>query len=259
MQELSLNEEKSIVLEILDEFHNFCNKNNLKYSLFYGSLLGAIRHNGFIPWDDDIDVVMPREDYDFFIKNYKNDRFGVFYSKTKNFFLPSAKMFDKQTLKIENVKVSKKFEIGLDIDIFPIDYISNIDEYEKIQKKKRIWMNLKILAFYPPKSNKNILFKLLVAVARPFGNLAVRKIDRIGQKYNKKQHNYCIANPMFGKEKLIFPIDMFSDLTLHKFENKEFLISSKYDEILKIRYGEYMKLPPKENQVTHHSFSCYKK
>jgi len=258
MREITVEESKKIGLEILLAFHNYCIEHNLKYTLFYGTMLGAIRHKGYIPWDDDIDVAMPREDYDYFINNFDTERYGVMTPyNNKYYFLPSAKVYDKRTRKIENIHISNKFAIGMDIDVFPLDYCSSESQYLKIQKKKKIWMKIKMLSFYPESDTKNWLKKIIVFFFRPFGNSAVKRIDKIGRIYNKDNHHYLIANPMFGDEKLLFNSHLFDNLEFVEFENLHLCISSLYDEVLTQRYGAYMIPPNIKERVTHHNYKAY--
>ena len=126
MKEISLNELRKIQIDILDKVHNFCIQNNITYFLSSGTLLGAIRHGGYIPWDDDIDLYMPRESYERFINIYKDDshdtRVITLYNN-KEYYYPFAKVEDTNSIVIENVP--EKFNIGINIDIFPIDGVPN--------------------------------------------------------------------------------------------------------------------------------------
>ena len=117
MKRIPEEEYKKIGIDILLAVHEFCEKRNLKYVLFYGTLLGAIRHDGYIPWDDDIDIAMPREDYETFIRDFDTTDYGVKSCFVdKGYYLPWAKVYDKKTIKREPIYVSKHFEIGFNID-----------------------------------------------------------------------------------------------------------------------------------------------
>ena len=132
MKEIGIEELKRIQIGILKHLDAFCNENNLKYFMCGGTLLGAVRHKGFIPWDDDIDIMMKREDYDKLIELYpKNDNsnFKLFsYELDKSFPYPFAKMDDFRTIFEEEINDS--YKIGVNIDIFPIDYITEDELHE---------------------------------------------------------------------------------------------------------------------------------
>ena len=124
--ELSLLEIRKISLQILDEVHRFCVSNQLRYTLFHGSLLGAVRHKGFIPWDDDIDIAMPRRDYEIFIQKFFAKNCKVFSIKNESrYYLPWAKVCDCKTIKEENILNQDDLVLGVNIDLYPVDTISN--------------------------------------------------------------------------------------------------------------------------------------
>ena len=124
-KEININELKIIQLDITEHFHNFCNKNKIKYSLACGSLIGAIRHNGYIPWDDDIDIYVERKDYDKLIELFPNILDGKYeficIERNKIWNIPYGKIFDNRTIVEENT--NDWLPIGVNIDIFPIDKV----------------------------------------------------------------------------------------------------------------------------------------
>lgn len=259
MRELSIEEIKTISLEILDKVHNFCVKNNLRYSLFSGTLLGAIRHNGFIPWDDDIDIAMPREDYEFFLKNFKIDGLvAICCENDKYYYLPWGKVYDANTVKTEFITSKSNSRFGVDIDVYPVDYINKEKEGIKLKKKIAFWDRIRSICVMPKR--KGYFFHNFAALPfRNHENHYSRKISKMGQKYNKLEHNYHFRNCPLSNAKDIYPIDMFNNLVLHKFEDREYFITPLFDDVLKKRYGNYMQLPPKEKQVAHHNFKVISK
>ena len=130
----NLSEIKKIELDILRAFRSFCEKNSLRYFLAYGTLLGAVRHGGFIPWDDDIDVAMPRTDYERFLKEFRDERYEVYDLSKKGYFYPFAKLCDTTTVLIEEMSV--KNSIGVYIDIFPMDGIADNDQSQHSKAKR---------------------------------------------------------------------------------------------------------------------------
>ena len=130
MKEITIEEKKRISLEILDVIHDFCKKNGIKYYLAYGTLLGAVRHKGFIPWDDDIDLVMSRPDYELFQKLFNVDGYTFVNEETKNIFpLVFGKVFANNTFGVYN-GISMNY--GVAVDIFPLDGLPS-DENEMLR------------------------------------------------------------------------------------------------------------------------------
>ena len=132
MKELTLPELKEIEFDILKVFDAFCKEHNIKYFLAYGTLLGAIRYKKFIPWDDDVDVLVPREDYDRILTLFQDDdRYNLFaYEKNQDYRFPFAKLCDMTTRKVE-FNLDNGVELGVDMDIFPLDYWDNDVEKAK--------------------------------------------------------------------------------------------------------------------------------
>ena len=124
MQEIDFADIKQLALNILKDVAEFCDHHDIKYALAYGTMLGAVRHEGFIPWDDDIDIMMPREDYNRFIQLYNdsNSRYKVFSIETDNTYTYTmAKVFDQDTLMIDNTLWRNFDKAGVFVDIFPVD------------------------------------------------------------------------------------------------------------------------------------------
>ena len=265
MKEVSLEEQKKMELDILKYVTEICDKNYLRYFLGGGTLLGAVRHNGFIPWDDDIDIMMPREDYcklATLMRNLTHDRFIYLdYESCDGYFYPFAKVVDKRTRIIEkDCKLIEK--LGVYIDVFPIDEVSDdYEENEKLFRKYKLY-DFMLAAYKMKKPTKNNVFKLIIKyILKLYMNLfsnykkIIKKIELLGKKYKNTNTVACISGRYFDKE--IMPSSYIDTYKLQKFENYEFKIPVGYDEYLTKHYGNYMKLPPKEKQISNHSTEVY--
>ncbi len=266
MKELSLQEIKIIELEILKYFHSFCVENNIKYFLSNGTLLGAVKYKGFIPWDDDVDVLVPREDYNKLISLFKDTEKHVLlaFERNENFRYPFSKLVDMSTRK-EETNINNGVEIGIDIDIFPLDYWDY--DLEKAKKEvKRI--NRNMFALTLTKMNKaesnNPLKRFVKSVVMFFcklhgGKYYIRKIIDESNKEYEKNSSYlgckawCIYN-----EREIIPSKAFAEVIEIEFEKEKFYAPVGYDTYLRSLYGDYRQDPPLEKQKTHHSFKAYK-
>ena len=259
MREITdLEEIKKLELGVLLEIHKFCEENHLQYFLACGTLIGAIRHNGFIPWDDDIDIIMKRDDYEYFVHHFGNDRYGVNSCTTnKNYFFSFAKAFDKSTLKIEN-KHSYKINQGVDVDIFILNDCYDVSYALKKERKRRriqILWTLSIWDWKKITSVKTLVANILSVFLKPFANHFAKKMNKLTMK-DKKESGECKYYQVFslvGNRIHIFDKEWFSKQVLHKFEGYEFYIPNGYDSLLREEFGDYMVLPPIEQQKTHHT------
>ena len=265
MREFNDNDIKIVGLEVMDAVHNFCVEHNLRYSIFYGTLLGAIRHKGYIPWDDDIDIVMPRDDYEYLIHHFDNERYGVQSCFTHDLYtLPYAKAYDKKTLKVEESN-DTRLPIGFNIDIFPLDQMVDYDEYWKIRTKEKSLIRKWTVSIFKvkwgvDKPARYFYFKFMYLFTKGKANKYSRLIDQyfIKRTDKSKKKTVYARNEIYKKEvPYVFPLDLFDNLLLIDFEDRKYYATPKYDESLKKIYGDYMKLPPKEQQVTHHGFLAY--
>lgn len=262
MDKLSLEDLKRIELGILLEFDKICKKNGLHYSLAYGTLIGAIRHKGFIPWDDDIDIMMPRDDYNKLVRlKIKNSDYEILsYENSKNYNYLFSKMIDKKTILIEDGRYGRK--IGVYIDIFPIDKL----DYSKIDL---ICMNSKkyqkkFSRIFTKKENKNIIYNLIkdmyFYLNKPFTRNLLSGYDKLITSYYSNSSEIgtgCFSLGLLGI-KDYFNFDIFDEGYIdQKFEGYEFPIIKKYDLFLRQIYGNYMEYPPLEKRIAHHRFCAY--
>lgn len=263
MRKMTLAESKECGVNILKEVHNFCVENNIKYSLGFGTLLGAIRHKGYIPWDDDIDLIMPREDYERFIALFGNELYGVKSLEHSNFYyLPWAKVYDKRTSIVQEGKFPRGFEIGLNIDVFPLDYFYDKEVFCKVRKKERKFLLSLRLSLV--NSNKIANFKGLIKriISLIFGYNQTKKAEKVNDFVRKnndvsKPQTVLVFDEMMSYKPYVFPIDLFSEIIEVEFENCRFNSIKKYHEFLSVCYGDYMQLPPLEKRKPHHTFTSY--
>ena len=250
-----IKELRNIQLNILDAIHNFCINNNITYFLSSGTLIGAVRHKGFKPWDDDIDLYMPRDSYEKFKKKfYKTGKYVIFSSDSIiNYPWTYAKVVDTDTKLIEHY--FPNFEIGINIDIFPIDYVAN----NKI-KRKFIYKTLNFL--YSIRKGKvktdikdSSLKGKLGRIDLRLIPIKVKTIDRIISKIISITKNSDIVANLTesgprNSEKFFSKNAISKSIDIH-FEDRIYKTMIGFDEYLTITYGNYMQLPPVEKRQQH--------
>lgn len=268
MKSIDLKEMQLLQINILKDVHNFCEENKLKYYLAGGTLLGAIRHKGFIPWDDDIDIIMPRPDYERFLKIYKPKNESYVLTCTENnpnHLYTYAKIFDNRTEKIENgIIYSKNNYGGVDIDIFPMDGLpEDIETSNKFFIKQKKLFTLYTFALIEFSKSKNIfktLPKYLIAKScRLIGKgYFINKINNNGKQYDFDKCKYvaCSVVPYYGNKERVLK-ENYAKQILVDFDGEKFYAPAGYEEYLSNLYGNYMELPPVEKRVTHHSYKVY--
>lgn len=263
MREIDLNEVKEIQIAILDKVHEFCIKNDITYFLSCGSLLGAVRHGGYIPWDDDIDLFMPRDCYERFINIYNGEENGTRLRTifTDNqYYYPFAKVEDVNTILVE--KLPEKMEIGVNIDIFPVDgvpdnsflkkvYFAKIKMIRNLPKLKLASLNKK-RTFLKQFAIKCFKYILRNRTLRDFAKCLDSSIDKANNT-SSYVCNITASRSCFMRESIMGTVEV-------TFEGKRYRTMIGYDDYLTMTYGRnYMQLPPKEKQVSHHVFQAFYK
>ena len=206
IRELSLKEIHTELLKMLSVIDSMCERNNLCYMLSGGSLLGAIRHKGFIPWDDDVDIMMPREDYEKFIEIFhNNETYNLFTLENKKWDFPYIRMNKKDTFADNGIT---KVENGLYIDIFPIEMISNNDRVNTFRMKYLKTLNVLRNAARREKfgvGEKNILIKRLISpIAKSIGAHKLSLLMngcayKTNEKYKFSTRSGVILSTKYGK------------------------------------------------------------
>lgn len=268
MREITTYELKTILVDMLVDIDEFCAANNIKYFLAYGTLLGAVRHQGFIPWDDDIDIMMPRPDYERFVScfnkcSHRNDIAVIDYRMEKEYYLPYAKIINKRTEVAEEVRSS--LHLGVYIDVFPLDIMPNdMIAARKEFKSLSLYRNLLDLKNMITRRDRFFLKNLIIILGNAFLKIIskshiITMIDKRARKNEGHGNPQLLANTVLGVygEREIMSSEWLKKGVKAIFENHEFMIPGEYHQILTQLYGDYMKLPPVEKRISHHSFNAY--
>ena len=258
-----LNHLQELELMILKDFIKICEENDLTYYMYAGSLLGAIRHNGFIPWDDDLDVIMFRDDFERFKKIFiasNNDKYELLCNETnEDYFHLLAKLMLKGT-KFEEPWVSQvDFHIGINMDIFVLDDLAEEGFKRNYQLKKSFWYNKLMIMSKIKLDNLPIVTKVITHAGYHILNLfrinpstLNRKCLNFLKKYKNPNATHVFDISATVEEyPQIFRKEDFKSVTRVKFEDIEVNAPVNYDYILKSLYGDYMQLPPEEDRYNH--------
>lgn len=271
-KKINFEEIRKIQIDELLYIKNLCNKYNINYFIISGTLLGAVKYKGYIPWDNDIDIALLRQDYlkliDIIEKDNNLNYEVLTIYNTKDYYYPYAKLVDKRTKLIDNAKDISK--MGVFIDIFPMDYfnddicllfnktnfirnmvskrmkIKNQLTKTKLCEEKEIKVNFRIL--------KRIIYDLVDVLSRPLGyRFWVKILDKITSKNrNGKYLAFLYINKLY-----YFDVELFREKANYIFENNLFSSIKNYDYYLKELYGDYMRELPLSKQRTNHQFEVY--
>ncbi|MDE6684330.1 MAG: LicD family protein [Duncaniella sp.] len=290
---VTMEEMRALQLDILDSVHAFCMERGLRYSLGGGTLLGAVRHKGYIPWDDDIDIMMPRPDYERFLREFPGTKANLSiqnYHNDPHCYLMFSKVYDNRTVLEEDIRIRN----GVAIDVFAIDGLpdeNGIDEYfDKLTKynhdiicmtpyfKFSSWQCFRIfvrkilsssrtetmsnfekrLYSSVPKSDVirrlNLFTRKLVCASR---RDSIDNLEKLISSHNFDTSDYAGAiTGEYGKKELM-PASSFRNYTTLPFEGREFMAIADYDSYLTKHYGNYMQLPPEDKQHPRHAFKAW--
>ena len=259
---------KDEIVRVLETFISICEQNDLSYFIAYGTAIGAVRHNGFIPWDDDVDVMMPRSDYNKFIDLLKEDVDNCRLLRPlpyNYYYLPFAKLISTRTNLLE--KRTLRCVLGAFVDIFPLDYLpDDIPTAEKIIRKfhKKLRCLLFLSSYYSildiqllwrNKNYKEIIYAIYFS---PFKRMRRRlllhelsSLEKETIQYENSNFVGYLGGDYMGRGDM-FPKSWFEGYSLVKFEKIFVRLCKGYDAYLFQIYNDYMKLPPVENRVSWH-------
>lgn len=252
-RELSFEECKRLQLEILNEVDNVCREHSISYSLAFGTLLGAIRHKGYIPWDDDLDIMMPYEEM-CKLRNILNSSDISFFDidTDKSYGNPFGNICSNRTFR----KIGRKIERGLGIDVYPIVKIPNNLEEQVVffnkaailQSKRKIAISARMFLLKRFSFSPNLGYYRTIKNYRDF---------LVSHNNSSSNLYYIIAGPLEMREKMIYDKNIFDELIVAEFEGKTYPIIKEYDYFLNLRYGNYMQLPPENQRHPYHGQHYY--
>lgn len=246
----------AVILDLIVEFDRVCKKHNIRYYLDGGSLLGAIRHNGFIPWDDDIDVTMPREDYERFIKlneEFKHPYFMQTPYTDPEYYYSFAKIRNSNTTALIQTFGYQGFNHGIWISIFPLDKFP-------LERGEKLYLKIRQLtsenSTYMRMKNPHLDEKDQLRVRNYSGRNPLEtfeEIQKIASQYKDMDAEYwgtiILTIVKYSRKTLLFK--SYEKTEYHAFENLMLPIPSGFDNVLKTEYGNYMELPPIEDREGH--------
>ncbi len=269
MKELTTEQLKEIALTLLSQIDSLCQTHGIRYSMADGTLLGAVRHQGFIPWDDDIDLLMPRDDYQRFIQLCQQTQqpFRLCCRETEpGYRYLFAKVWDPATYVEETHTNRMGCDMGVFIDILPVDGLGDtIQQARQVYRDTLLRRELLVAAnwkhFFRSKTKswiyEPVRFGFYVLSRLVNGKKLVDTLDRELQLLPLEKAAYAgsIMGPYRQRE--IMDSSVFQDFTRLKFEGREFMALRQYHKYLSALYGDYMTLPPEDKRRTHHDFRAY--
>lgn len=253
MKKIKLEELQKIELDMLVKLDKFCRENDINYFLGCGTLFGASVMKGFFPWDDDIDVIMPRDDYEKFIKLFEHKKLKILTCKNKDYYYPYAKMVNTDTIAYEcknNIK-----DYGVFIDIFPIDGVPNKLYLILLSTIKYLMMSQWGCWLKNRSMLIKIIYRTLSFITYPFPkNFFAKILNNICKKYSLNNYKKAGIVCHFKSRKEIVDAGFFKKKVTIIFEGHKFYAPKLYKVYLKKIYGDYIE---KEHNIGHRYFRAY--
>lgn len=272
MKELDFKEVQQTALSILRFIHDICEKEGIRYFIAYGTLIGAIRHHGFIPWDDDLDIMMPRPDFERFLDYFKTHNTEPYKLMNLN-TNPDYPYFNTRicdTNTILETTVEDSYGMGVFVDVCAMDGIgqSYSDAIRMMSKSKRLCSSMFLATrnkfhFGLTKGWGKKLLKFPAYIVTHFlgKSFFVKCMNKLLKKcdYDSSEFVGCLVWSTYAPSKEVFPKSWIEEIQKGRFEDSEYNIPKHYDEMLRTIYGDYMILPPEKERVYHHQFTAYRK
>lgn len=255
-KELTLDERKQVQLKMLDELHAFCTERNIRYSLAFGTLIGAIRHKGYIPWDDDVDIIMPLPDMLRLKAELKSDNIKYLDVDTEPHF---SFGFSRIAHKATYQKMGRSPKMyGVDIDLYPLIPLPKTESERQVYFAKGETLLKKRMRYV----------RLRDALSSRIGLATIPGFDRAVKAYRDhmlftdcpyEEANvyFILSMALRRRAKVMYDYDLFQATQLTEFEGRQYSIISGYDAFLRQFYGDYMQLPPEEDRRPYHGGHYY--
>ncbi len=265
-RELTLKELQEESLRILLDIDDFCRRNGIRYTLNGGTLLGAVRHKGFIPWDDDIDISMPRADFERFFKTFDNGRYTCSAPCLGNSYLFYGHVFDKTRTIVEPWRpMASTDDVGVWVDVFPLDNVpDDMAEYDlknakikqmywRTHKKRYAMGNLSECDPRHPGCWVKLAWAKLTAPRESLLEMVAEADEYIKGLCPGGSHHMGVISCIVNTDKEHIPSSVYSEYMDMDFEGHKLMVAKGYETILRTYYGDYMQLPPVEKRLPCHS------
>ncbi len=256
---IDLQEMQGIELEIMKTIHAFCTTHGIRYSLAYGTLLGAVRHQGFIPWDDDLDIIMPRPDYEKFLDTFESDHYKVASLRDSAYPYPYAKVYDSRTYLKETLRHTYE-SLGIFVDVFPVDGLPASEWKQKQHYRKqrflyKLYMSMEYFFSHEWSVKKNMLIAMGRSIEYFYPLRTI--LQRLEKNAKRYDYSYTQKVAVLTGEAGFIPIQevAFDTLIFLPFEQSQFYAIEPFEAYLYALYGQYMTLPPKNERKSEHRYA----